>query len=171
MSAQFSSILYILYRSGCCSKIKKMVYIIRRQPKHTPQLPNSPIWVIAALTMAPNDTAYNHWSCHGGYKLLCKLCQKPPIHCFLASRPCGHVGWLLLLLIIKVGDVETNSCPHPKPIKDIDKGTSYRSISLLSVIEDTGEEPSSLHNSKHTKHAHTTRIQNTTLYIDGYYTH
>ena len=46
--------------------------------------------------------------------------------------------------------------------KDTDKGTSYRPISLLSVIADTGEEPSSLHNSKHTKHAHATRVQNTT---------
>ena len=40
-------------------------------------------------------------------------------------------------------------------------------ISLLSVIADTGEEPSSLHNSKHTKHTHATQVQNTTLYRDG----
>ena len=33
--------------------------------------------------------------------------------------------------------------------------------------KDTGEEPSSLHNSKHTKHAHATRVQNTTFYTDG----
>ena len=55
----------------------------------------------------------------------------------------------------------------PNPIKDTDKGISYRPISLLSVISDTGEEPSSLHNSKHTKHTHATRVQNTTLYNDG----
>ena len=55
----------------------------------------------------------------------------------------------------------TNIVPIPKPNKDTDKGTSYRPISLLSVIADTGEEPSSLHNSKHTKHTHTT------LYSDG----
>ena len=57
--------------------------------------------------------------------------------------------------------------PIPKPNKDTNKGTSYRPISLLSVIADTGEEPSSLHNSKHTKHAHATRVQNTTFYSDG----
>ena len=60
-----------------------------------------------------------------------------------------------------------NIVPIPKPNKDTDKGTSYRPISLLSVIADTGEEPSSLHNSKHTKHAHATRVQNTTFYSDG----
>ena len=38
----------------------------------------------------------------------------------------------------------------PKYNKDIDKGTSYRTISLLSVIADTGEDHSSLLNSKHT---------------------
>ena len=57
-----------------------------------------------------------------------------------------------------------NIVPIPKPNKDTDKGTSYRPISLLSVIADTGEEPSSLHNSKH---AHATRVQNTTFYSDG----
>ena len=36
----------------------------------------------------------------------------------------------------------------------MDKGTSYRTISFFSVIADTGEEPSSLHNSKHIKHMH-----------------
>ena len=35
----------------------------------------------------------------------------------------------------------------------------------LTVL--TGEEHSSLHNSKHTKHTHATRVQNTTLYIEG----
>ena len=32
-----------------------------------------------------------------------------------------------------------NIVPIPKPNKDTDKGTSYRPISLLSVITDTGE--------------------------------
>ena len=59
-----------------------------------------------------------------------------------------------------------NIVPIPKPHKDTDNGTSYRPISLVSVIADTGEEPSSLHNSKHTKHTHATRVQNTTLYSD-----
>ena len=34
-----------------------------------------------------------------------------------------------------------------------------------------GEEPSSLHNSKHTKHTHATRVQKTTLYSDSTTTH
>ena len=65
----------------------------------------------------------------------------------------------------------TNIIPHiwklaiivhiPKHNKDIDKGTSYRSISLPSGIADAGEEPSSLHNRKHTKHTHATRVHNT----------
>ena len=57
--------------------------------------------------------------------------------------------------------------PHSKTNKDIDKGSSCRPISLLSVNADTGEEHSSLHNRKHTKHTHATRVQNTTLYSDG----
>ena len=60
-----------------------------------------------------------------------------------------------------------NIVPIPKPNKDINKGTSYRPIPLLSVIADTGEEPSSLHNHKHTNHTFATRVQNTTLYSDG----
>ena len=34
----------------------------------------------------------------------------------------------------------------------------------LSNCKNTGEEPSSLHNSKHTKHTRATRVQNTTQY-------
>ena len=61
-----------------------------------------------------------------------------------------------------------NIVPIPKPNKYIDKGTSYRArIPPLSNCKDTGEEHSSLHNRKHTKHTHATRIQNTTLYSDG----
>ena len=37
----------------------------------------------------------------------------------------------------------------------------------LSNCKDTGEEPSSLHNRKHTIHTHATRVQNTTLCSDG----
>ena len=37
---------------------------------------------------APNDTAYKRWSCHSGFKLLCKLCRtSPPDLPFL-----GHAG-------------------------------------------------------------------------------
>ena len=88
----------------------------------------------------------------------------------------GPHGLAFLTSMLKTA-LNTNIIPHiwklanivpiPKPNKDIDKGTSYRPISLLSVIADTGEEHSSLHNSKHTKHAHATRVQNTTFYSDG----
>ena len=60
-----------------------------------------------------------------------------------------------------------NIVPIPKPNKDTDKGTSYRPISFLSVIADTGEECSSLHYRNHNKHTHATQVQNTTLYSDG----
>ena len=43
-------------------------------------------------------------------------------------------------------------------------------IPPLSNCKDIGEEPSSLHNSKHTKQTHATRVQNTTLYSDGTHT-
>ena len=87
----------------------------------------------------------------------------------------GPLGLAFLTSMLKTA-LNTNIIPHiwklanivpiPKPNKDIDKGTSYRPISLLSVA-DTGEEPYSLHNSKHTKHTHTTRVQNTTLYSES----
>ena len=67
--------------------------------------------------IAPNDTAYKRWSCHSGFKLLCKLCRTstPPamgarFTVFWACRPCGPAGWLALLLT-KAGDVETNPGP------------------------------------------------------------
>ena len=70
------------------------------------------------LQKAPNDTAYKRWSCHSGFKLLCKLCRTSPpppamgarFTVFLACRPCGPAGWLALLLT-KAGDVETNPGP------------------------------------------------------------
>ena len=61
-----------------------------------------------------------------------------------------------------------NIVPIPKSNKDTDKGTSYRPISLLSVIAKTLEKSLLPYlNSKHTKHTHATRVQNTTLYSDG----
>ena len=67
--------------------------------------------------VAPNDTAYKRWSCHSGFKLLCKLCRTSPppamgarFTVFWACRPCGPAGWLALLLT-KAGDVETNPGP------------------------------------------------------------
>ena len=70
-----------------------------------------------SLLPAPNDTAYKRWSCHSELKLLCKLCRTSPAPAmgarftvFWACRPCGHAGWLALLLT-KAGDVETNPGP------------------------------------------------------------
>ena len=64
-----------------------------------------------------SDTAYKRWSCHSGFKLLCKLCRTSPpptmgarFTVYWACRPCGPAGWLALLLT-KAGDVETNPGP------------------------------------------------------------
>ena len=40
-------------------------------------------------------------------------------------------------------------------------------IPPLNNCKDTGEEPYSLHNRKHTKHTHATRVQHTPLYSDA----
>ena len=96
----------------------------------------------------------------------------------LNIRHLKHIGYLGLAILTNMFKTALNkniilhtwklaNIVPIKPNKDTDKGTSYRPISLLSVIADTGEEPSSLHNSKHTKHTHATRVQNTTLYSDG----
>ena len=61
-----------------------------------------------------------------------------------------------------------NIVPIPKPNKDIDKGTSYRPISPLSVIATTREKSLLPYiTAKRTKHTNATRVQNTTLYSDG----
>ena len=63
---------------------------------------------------APNDTAYKRWSCHSGFKLLCKLCRSSPPPAmgarFTVFWACGPAGWLALLLT-KAGDIETNPGP------------------------------------------------------------
>ena len=76
-----------------------------------------PCGVCGKGVQAPNDTAYKRWSCHSGFKLLCKLCRTSPppamgarFTVFWACRPCGPAGWLALLLT-KAGDVETNPGP------------------------------------------------------------
>ena len=74
---------------------------------------------------------------------------------------------LMLFLCVILHTMWSGKRTTPKPNKDINNGISYRPISLLSVIADNGEEPSSLHNSKPTKHTHATRVQNTTLHSDG----
>ena len=88
----------------------------------------------------------------------------------------GPLGLVFLTSMLKTA-LNTNIMPHiwklanivpiQKPNKDIDNGTSFRPISLLSVIADIGEEPYSLHNSKYTRSTHATREQNTTLNSDG----
>ena len=79
--------------------------------------------------VGPNDTAYKQWSCHSGYKLLCKVCRNLPppamaarFTVFWANRPCGPARWLALLLI-KASDVETN----PGPI------TSHKRVSICDI--------------------------------------
>ena len=61
-----------------------------------------------------------------------------------------------------------NIVPYPKTQQRHRQGHIIQAhIPPLSNCKDTGEEPSSLHNSKHTKHTHATRVQNTTFYSDG----
>ena len=58
--------------------------------------------------------------------------------------------------------------PHPKTRQRHRQGHLIQaSVPSLSNCQDTGEESSSLNNSKHTKYTHAKRIQNTTLYSDG----
>ena len=64
--------------------------------------------------MAANDTEYKRCTCHGGYKLRCKLCrnlrpQQCPINRF-CKPAMWTAGWLALFRI-KAGDVETNPGP------------------------------------------------------------
>ena len=54
-----------------------------------------------------------------------------------------------------------NIVPIPKPNKDTNTGTSSRPIAILSVIADTGEEPSSLHNNYQTHPCNTGTKHNT----------
>ena len=57
--------------------------------------------------------------------------------------------------------------PHPNTQQRHRQGHLIEAhIPPLSNCKDTvtGEEPSSVHNIKHTKHTHATRVQNTTLY-------
>ena len=61
-----------------------------------------------------------------------------------------------------------NIVPIPKPHKRHRQGHLIQAhIPPLCNCKDTGEEPSSLHNRKHTKHTHSTRVEKTTLYSDG----
>ena len=58
--------------------------------------------------------------------------------------------------------------PYPKTQHRHRQGHLIQAhIPPLSNCKGTGEELASLHNSNHTKYTHATRVQNTTLYIDG----
>ena len=93
----------------------------------------------------------------------------------LKIRHIKHIGPLGLAFLTSmfITTLNNNIIPHiwklasivpiPKPTKDIGMDTPYP----LSNYKDTGEEPSSLYYSKHTKHTHVTWVQNTTLYSDG----
>ena len=71
--------------------------------------------IIIITTFAPIDTGYQWWSCHSGSGKLYRNDQPPAMGAkftvFATNRPCGPAGWLALLLI-KVGDFDTN--PGPK---------------------------------------------------------
>ena len=74
---------------------------------------SAPVYV-----MVPNDTAYKRWSCHSGFKLLCKLCRtspaqqwEPDLPFFGHAKPCGPAGWHGACCSHKAGDVETNPGP------------------------------------------------------------
>ena len=60
-----------------------------------------------------------------------------------------------------------NIVPIPKPNRKINKGTSYRPISLLSVIAKTPEKSLLPYITANIPNTHATRVQNTTLYSDG----
>ena len=61
-----------------------------------------------------------------------------------------------------------NIVPIQKPNTDTDRGTSYRPISLLSVIAKTPEKSLLPYITANIpKHTHATRVQNTTIYSDG----
>ena len=80
---------------------------------------------------------------------------------------CTEMLWMCVQYItccIYTAAINDNKIPHvwklaniisiPKPNKDVNIATSYRPISLLSVIADTREGDSSLHNTEHTKQTH-----------------
>ena len=49
--------------------------------------------LVNKLLLAPNDTAYKRWSCHSGFKLLCKLCRTSPPPAMGPDLPFfGHAG-------------------------------------------------------------------------------
>ena len=97
----------------------------------------------------------------------------------LNIRHLKHIGPLVLAFLTSMlkTDLNTNIIPHiwklanivpiPKPNKDIQGHLIQAHIPPLSNCKDTGEEHASLHNSKHTKHTHAPRVQNTILYSDG----
>ena len=89
----------------------------------------------------------------------------------------GPLGLAFLTSMFKTA-LKKNIIPHTwklaniVPIPNPNKYTGQwhivqAQIPPLSNCKDTGEEPSSLHNSKHTKHTHATRIQASTLYSDS----
>ena len=86
----------------------------------------------------------------------------------------GHLGLAFLTSMLKTA-LNTNiithltfGSPHPKTHQRHRQGHLIQAhIPPLSNCKYIGEEPSSLHNSKHIKHTHASRVQNTTLYSNG----
>ena len=97
----------------------------------------------------------------------------------LNIRHLKHIGPLGLAFLMSMFNTALNKniLPHTWKLANIvpvTKPNRHRQghliqahIPPLSSCKDTGEELSSLHNSKHTKHTHATWVQNTTLYSDG----
>ena len=59
----------------------KVLHMGNSNPSHSYTMSNIPLTRTAEekdLGMALNDTAYKWWSCHSGFKLLCKVCRTSP---------------------------------------------------------------------------------------------
>ena len=88
----------------------------------------------------------------------------------------GPLGLAFLTSMLKT-DLNTNIIPHIWKLANIVPITHKKRhrqghlvqahIPPLNNCQDTGEEHSSLHNSKHTKHTHTTWVHGASLYSDG----
>ena len=97
----------------------------------------------------------------------------------LNIRHIKHIGRLVLTFLTSMFKTALNKniipytwklsniVPIPKPNKDTDKGTSYRPISVLSVIAKTLENSLIPCITEPYQHTHATRVQNTTLYSDS----
>ena len=131
--------------------------------------PYPPIYIHTANRIFTNITlmADKHNIPKGKMHSNCRLLPEDIVYKMTQSnniRNANTCDPVLKLLNKEITSDMANIVPIPKPNKD----TNIQAhIPPLSNCKDTGEEPSSLHNSKHAKHTHAARVQNTTLYSDG----